>query len=563
MTPPISSAVQAGSAAGFARPAVANASSEPHAESEIAALPARYNAAEDLLSRNLAAGRGAKIAYIDDGGAASFAELDARCRRFAGALEQAGFRREERVLLCALDTIDFPTVFLGCLLAGVVPVAVNTLLTADDYAYMLEHSGARAVVVSAALLPMMRAAIDKAGVTPDVITAAPYVEQSAEGSADSSITSVAAMAAGAAPLAQAAATGPDDMAFWLYSSGSTGRPKGTVHTHGNLFHTADLYARRVLGIREGDVVFSAAKLFFAYGLGNALTFPLSVGATTVLMAERPTPQAVFRRLTTHRPTVFCGVPTLFAGMLASPDLPPRADVAMRVCTSAGEALPQDIGDRFFAHFGCDILDGIGSTEMLHIFLSNRPGEVRYGTTGRPVPGYELKLLDEHGEPCAPGEVGDLYIKGPSAALMYWCNREKSRDTFVGAWTRSGDKYVCDADGYFTYAGRSDDMLKVGGIYVSPFEVEAALAQHPSVLEAAVIGVADADELIKPKAFVVLRPGQQWHDGMAAELQAFVKAKLAPYKYPRQIECVDELPKTATGKIQRFRLRQREEAARKS
>jgi len=563
MTPPISSAVQADSAAGFARPAIANASSESHAESEIAALPARYNAAEDLLSRNLAAGRGTKIAYIDDAGAASFAELDARCRRFAGALEQAGFRREERVLLCALDTIDFPTVFLGCLLAGVVPVAVNTLLTADDYAYMLEHSGARAVVVSAALLPMMRAAIDKAGVTPDVITAAPYVDQSVEGSADSSVTSVAAMAAGAAPLAQSAATGPDDMAFWLYSSGSTGRPKGTVHTHGNLFHTADLYARRVLGIRESDVVFSAAKLFFAYGLGNALTFPLSVGATTVLMAERPTPQAVFRRLTTHRPTVFCGVPTLFAGMLASPDLPPRADVAMRVCTSAGEALPQDIGDRFFAHFGCDILDGIGSTEMLHIFLSNRPGEVRYGTTGRPVPGYELKLLDEHGEPCAPGEVGDLYIKGPSAALMYWCNREKSRDTFVGAWTRSGDKYVCDADGYFTYAGRSDDMLKVGGIYVSPFEVEAALAQHPAVLEAAVIGVADADELIKPKAFVVLRPGQQWHDGMAAELQAFVKTKLAPYKYPRQIECVDELPKTATGKIQRFRLRQREEAARKS
>jgi len=560
MTPPISSAVQAASAAGLARPAVAIASSEPQAETVIAALPARYNAAEDLLSRNLAAGRGAKTAYIDDAGTTSFAGLDERCRRFAGALTQAGFRREERVLLCALDTIDFPTVFLGCLLAGVVPVAVNTLLTADDYAYMLEHSGARAVVVSAPLLPAMQAAIDKAGVTPDVIIAAPYMEGSGERSAANTVT---AMAAGAAPLAQSTATGPDDMAFWLYSSGSTGRPKGTVHTHGNLFHTADLYARQVLGIREDDVVFSAAKLFFAYGLGNALTFPLSVGATTVLMAERPTPQAVFRRLTAHRPTVFCGVPTLFAGMLAAPDLPPRADVAMRVCTSAGEALPQDIGDRFFAHFGCDILDGIGSTEMLHIFLSNRPGEVRYGTTGKPVPGYELKLLDEHGEPCAPGEVGDLYIKGPSAAMMYWSNREKSRDTFVGAWTRSGDKYVCDADGYFTYAGRSDDMLKVGGIYVSPFEVEAALAQHPAVLEAAVIGVADADDLIKPKAFVVLRPGQQWHDGMGVELQAFVKSKLAPYKYPRQIECVDELPKTATGKIQRFRLRQREEAARRA
>ncbi|MEK7321007.1 MAG: benzoate-CoA ligase family protein [Pseudomonadota bacterium] len=547
MTPPISSVGQAGCAA---------ASTDPHAETAIAALPPRYNAAEDLLTRNLVAGRGVRTAYIDDAGSLTFAELDDRCRRFAGALLRAGFRREERVLLCAFDTIDFPTVFLGCLLAGVVPVAVNTLLTTEDYAYMLEHSGARAVVVSAQLLPTMRAAMTKAGVTPDLIVAAPHTEDSAKAA-----NTVSAMAASAPPLAQSVATGPDDMAFWLYSSGSTGRPKGTVHTHGNLFHTADLYARRVLGIREDDTVFSAAKLFFAYGLGNALTFPLAVGATTILMAERPTPQAVFQRLTTHRPTVFCGVPTLFAGMLASPDLPPRADVAMRVCTSAGEALPQDIGNRFLAHFGCDILDGIGSTEMLHIFLSNRPGEVRYGTTGKPVPGYELKLLDERGEPCAPGEVGDLYIKGPSAALMYWCNREKSRDTFVGAWTRSGDKYVCDADGYFTYAGRSDDMLKVGGIYVSPFEVEAALALHPAVLEAAVIGVADADDLIKPKAFVVMRPGQQWHEGMAAELQAFVKSRLAPYKYPRQIECVEELPKTATGKIQRFRLRQREEAAR--
>ncbi|GJG92949.1 benzoate-CoA ligase family protein [Cupriavidus pauculus] len=562
MTPPNTSTATASQAGQAVPPAVSIASPVPAADANAGAepivLPARYNAAQDLLARQQQAGRGAKLAYVDDTSTLTFSELDDRCRRFAGALRQAGFRREERVLLCALDTIDFPTVFLGCLLAGVVPVAVNTLLTVDDYAYMLEHSGARAVVVSAPLMPTMQAAIDKSGLTPDVIIAAPYTAP-----ATAAVPTVASMVADAEPSTSVAATGPDDMAFWLYSSGSTGRPKGTVHTHGNLFHTADLYARRVLGIREDDVVFSAAKLFFAYGLGNALTFPLSVGATTVLMAERPTPQAVFQRLVQHRPTVFCGVPTLFAGMLAAADLPPRASVALRVCTSAGEALPRDIGDRFLAHFGCDILDGIGSTEMLHIFLSNRPGEVRYGTTGKPVPGYELKLLDEQGEPCAPGEIGDLYIKGPSAALMYWCNRDKSRDTFVGAWTRSGDKYACDADGYYTYAGRSDDMLKVGGIYVSPFEVEAALAQHPAVLEAAVIGVADADDLIKPKAFVVLRPGQQWHDGMAAELQAFVKTKLAPYKYPRQIECVPELPKTATGKIQRFRLRQREEAARLS
>ncbi|CAJ92547.1 Acyl-coenzyme A synthetase/AMP-(fatty) acid ligase [Cupriavidus necator] len=549
MTPP-NTAAGMPAAASPVPPAV------PPATDAVAALPTCYNAAEDLLSRNLAAGRGARTAYIDDTASLTYAELDARARRFAGALRDAGLRQEERLLLCALDTIDFPTVFLGCLLAGVVPVAVNTLLTADDYAYMLGHSGARAVVVSEPLLPVMKAAIDKSGLAPMVIQAAPHAD-------GAPACSVGAMLARTRSPAQAVRSGPDDMAFWLYSSGSTGRPKGTVHTHGNLFHTADLYARQVLGIREDDVVFSAAKLFFAYGLGNALTFPMSVGATTVLMAERPTPAAVFRRLREQRPTVFCGVPTLFAGMLAAPELPPRAEVALRVCTSAGEALPRDIGERFLAHFGCDILDGIGSTEMLHIFLSNRPGEVRYGTTGKPVPGYALKLLDERGEPCAPGEIGDLYIKGPSAALMYWCNRDKSRDTFVGEWTRSGDKYLCDADGYYTYAGRSDDMLKVGGIYVSPFEVEAALAQHPAVLEAAVIGVTDADELVKPKAFVVLRPGQQWHDGMAAELQAFIKSRLAPYKYPRQIECVPELPKTATGKIQRFRLRQREQAAREA
>ena len=575
MTPPFTVTARGADAAAAATAAAAAAMPAAEAApdrtgmiaaSAVTGLPARYNAAHDLLSRNLAEGRGTKVAYIDDAGTITFAALDERCRRFAAALRHAGFRREERVLLCALDTIDFPTVFLGCLLAGVVPVAVNTLLTAEDYAYMLDHSGARAVVVSAPLRPVMAAALARAGVAAQLIVAAPGQENGDDGDdgeaqADgTTVATVAAMVAAHAATPEFAGTGPDDMAFWLYSSGSTGRPKGTVHTHANLFHTADLYARQVLGLRTEDVVFSAAKLFFAYGLGNALTFPLAVGATTVLMAERPTPQAVFRRLTAHRPTVFCGVPTLFAGMLAAADLPPRAEVALRVCTSAGEALPRDIGDRFHAHFGCDILDGIGSTEMLHIFLSNRPGEVRYGTTGKPVPGYELKLLDERGEPCAPGEIGDLYIKGPSAALMYWCNRDKSRDTFVGVWTRSGDKYFRDEDGYYVYAGRSDDMLKVGGIYVSPFEVEAALAQHPAVLEAAVIGVTDAEGLVKPKAFVVPRPGQPWHEGMAAELQAFVKARLAPYKYPRLIECVDELPKTATGKIQRFRLRQREEAA---
>jgi benzoate-CoA ligase len=310
-------------------------------------------------------------------------------------------------------------------------------------------------------------------------------------------------------------------------------------------------------VTEQDICFSAAKLFFAYGLGNALTFPLSVGATVVLMPDRPTPDAVFKRWVEHKPTIFFGAPTGFAGMLAAPNLPSKDQVALRLASSAGEALPAEIGERFTQHFGVEIIDGIGSTEMLHIFLSNQPGKVRYGTTGWPVPGYEIELRGEDGLPVPDGETGDLYIKGPSAALMYWNNRPKSRDTFQGAWTKSGDKYLRNADGTYTYAGRSDDMLKVSGIYVSPFEVEATLVQHPSVLEAAVIGKQDTDGLTKTKAFVVLKDGCE---ASAEDLKAFVKDRLAPYKYPRFIEFVDELPKTATGKIQRFRLRQKESEA---
>jgi benzoate-CoA ligase len=323
-----------------------------------------------------------------------------------------------------------------------------------------------------------------------------------------------------------------------------------------MVQTAELYAKPILGIRESDVVFSAAKLFFAYGLGNALSFPLAVGATAVLMAERPTPAAVFKRLQEHRPTIFYGVPTLFSALLASPDLLRRQAVALRVCTSAGEALPAEIGRRWTEHFGVEILDGIGSTEMLHIFISNLPGEVRYGTTGKPVPGYQIRLMDEYGQEVGIGELGELQINGPSSAIQYWNNRAKSHATFVGPWTRAGDKYSVDKDGYYTYGGRSDDMLKVSGMYVSPFEVEAALLTHPDVLEAAVIGAPDEQQLIKPKAFVVTKPGVQ-HGGVLAEaLKRHVKDRLAPYKYPRWVEFLPELPKTATGKIQRFKLRAR-------
>lgn len=522
--------------------------------SAVAPPPAVFNFAAHLLQAN--AGRPAKVAFIDDREPLSYGELDRRVRQCAAGLRALGVKREERVLLAMLDTTDWPVAFLGAIYAGAVPVAVNTLLTADDYAYMLEHSRSQVVLTSGALLPAIKGALVKSDhEVQKVIVSQPVAPL------DFGEIAFDTFLAAQAPLPQPVATRADDPAFWLYSSGSTGRPKGAVHSHGNPYWTVELYGKRLLGLTENDVCFSAAKLFFAYGLGNALTFPMGVGATTVLMAERPTPDAVFKRLTGGvgglKPTVFYGAPTGFAGMLASHHLPSREQLALRLVSSAGEALPADLGERFTAHFGVRIVDGIGSTEMLHVFLSNRPDDVRYGTTGWPVPGYEIELRDAKGALVPDGELGDLYIKGPSAALMYWGNREKSRETFQGRWTKSGDKYVRNPDGTYTYGGRSDDMLKVSGIYVSPFEVEATLVQHPAVLEAAVIGVTDANGLTRTKAFVVLVEGAQASED---ELKHFVKDKLAPYKYPRQIAFVRELPKTATGKIQRFRLRAMETQA---
>ncbi|RJF95608.1 benzoate-CoA ligase family protein [Noviherbaspirillum saxi] len=508
------------------------------------ALPQRFNFARHILEIN--AERSSKVAYIDDHGTVTYGELEQRIRRFAAGIRASGIHREERILLIMQDSANLPVAFLGALFAGAIPVPVNTLLPADDYAYMIEHSGARMVIASSPLLPCVQEAFGKVSVRPELIVS--------EGSANDLRSMDNLLAAEPLAVSLCADTSCDDFAFWLYSSGSTGRPKGTVHSHGNLFWTAELYAKPVLGIKTDDVVFSAAKLFFAYGLGNGLTFPLSVGATAILMAERPTPQAVFARLTEHKPTIFYGVPTLYVAMLASPSLPGKEDVALRVCTSAGEALPKEVGEKFHDHFGCEILDGLGSTEMLHIFISNRNGGVRYGTSGQPVPGYDIELRDENGQPVAPGEIGDLYIRGPSAALLYWANREKSRATFLGDWLKSGDKYCADTDGYYSYAGRNDDMLKVSGQYVSPIEVESALMGHPAVLECAVIGKTDSEGLVKTTAYVVLAESRTAARELEDELKAFVKGRLAPHKYPREILFVSDLPKTATGKIQRFKLR---------
>jgi len=505
-----------------------------------------YNAVTWLLDRNLAAGRGDKLAYTDTVSELTYRALQQQTCRVANLLRRLGVRREERVAMIMLDTVDFPALFLGAMRAGVVPVPLNTLLTTEQYAYVLADCRARVLFVSEALFPVVK---DIVGRMPDldcVVVSGNHafghklLSEELGRESDDFVT---------------VATHEDEPAFWLYSSGSTGMPKGVRHLHGNLAATAETYASQVLGIREDDVCLSAAKLFFAYGLGNALTFPLSVGATTILNSERPTPAVMFRLLNRYNPTIFYGVPTLFAAMLHDEALAnERAGNRLRICTSAGEALPESVGTAWRARFGVDILDGVGSTELLHIFLSNAPDDIKYGTSGRPVPGYQVRLINEAGQDVADGEVGEMVVHAPSAGEGYWNQRSKSRATFEGYWTRTGDKYVRDAEGRYTFCGRSDDMFKVSGIWVSPFEVESALITHPSVLEAAVVPEADAEGLLKPKAFVVLRAdADRLH--LHEALKEHVKQTIGPWKYPRWIEVVDSLPKTATGKIQRFKLRE--------
>ncbi|MGJ5065918.1 benzoate-CoA ligase family protein [Bradyrhizobium oligotrophicum] len=505
-----------------------------------------YNAVSWLLDRNVEAGRGDKLAYTDTVSELTYRGLQQQTCRVANMLRRLGVRREERVAMIMLDTVDFPAVFLGAMRAGIVPVPLNTLLTSEQYAYVLADCRARVLFVSEALYPVVK---DIVGRMPDLDC---VVVSGANAFGHKLLTEELARES---DQFDTVATHEDEPAFWLYSSGSTGMPKGVRHLHGNLAATAETYASQVLGIRESDVCLSAAKLFFAYGLGNALTFPLSVGATTILNSERPTPALMFKLLNRYNPTIFYGVPTLFAAMLHDESLRhEKAGSALRICTSAGEALPESVGNAWKARFGVDILDGVGSTELLHIFLSNVPGDIKYGSSGRPVPGYQVRLVNEAGEGVPDGEVGEMLVHAPSAGEGYWNQRHKTRSTFEGYWTRTGDKYVRDADGRYTFCGRSDDMFKVSGIWVSPFEVESALITHPSVLEAAVVPEADQEGLLKPKAYVVLRPSVD-RSTLHEALKEHVKQKIGPWKYPRWIEVVESLPKTATGKIQRFKLRE--------
>ncbi len=504
--------------------------------------PRRYNAAVEFVDSHVEMGRGHRRALIDSSGAHSFAELAELVNRAGNMLLEMGVRPEQRVLLCMPDCVELAALFWGGIKAGIVMVPLNTLLTTDDYRYIIDDSRARALVVSAGLLAAFEPLVEQ---IETVIVAGGAADHPDLGRA---------LAQAPDELAPAPTT-PDDIAFWLYTSGSTGPPKAAMHLHRDLLYTAVHYAREVLAISERDVVFSAAKMFFAYGLGNSLTFPMFAGATAVVLAERPTPGAVLDVIAGEKPTLFFAVPTLYAALLAATTDAERSLFdSVRLCISAGEALPEDLGRRWQRRFGCEIVDGLGSTEMLHIFLSNRPGNVRYGTTGSPLPGYAIRLIDELGQDVPPGEVGELIVSGGSAAMAYWNQREKSLMTFRGPWTHTGDRYVAGEDGHYRYAGRADDMLKVGGIWVSPFEVESALVEHPAVLEAAVVGHADGDGLIKPKAFVVTVSAGDATPALENELKSFVKGRLAPYKYPRWIEFVAELPKTANGKIQRFRLR---------
>ncbi|HET9596884.1 MAG TPA: benzoate-CoA ligase family protein [Anaeromyxobacteraceae bacterium] len=505
-------------------------------------LPPGFNVAVPFIDRHVPEGRGAKIAIRSAAGDITYAELASGVNRSGNALLRLGVKRGDRLLMVVKDCPAFFHLFWGAIKAGIVPVPLNTILRADDYRGIIEDSRCAAVVFSPEFAGEVGPALGAARPGPSV--ALPVDGE----------RGFLALAGDASPQLEAVPAAATAPCFWLYSSGSTGRPKGVVHRHRDMVATSELFGRGVLGLREDDVVFSAAKLFFAYGLGNAMTFPLWSGATAVLLDARPTAQNTLETIQRFRPSVYFGVPTMYALQLqaletARPDLG-----SLRLCVSAGEALPAAIYDRWRERTGVTILDGIGSTEALNTFVSNRPGDSRPGTSGKPVPGYEVRIVDERGAEVGDGEQGILQVKGPSTAAYYWNNPEKTRQTMLGEWLVTGDTYLRDDEGYYRYCGRSDDMLKVGGIWCSPIEIEARLLAHPKVLEVAVVGLPDASGLVKPEAWVVVRGGASPSEQLAEELTMHCKGHLAPYKYPRQIHFVAELPKTATGKIQRYRLR---------
>jgi benzoate-CoA ligase family protein len=507
-------------------------------------IPESFNAASAFIDRHLVEGRGERIALRWNEQGITYAQLAANVNRAGNALRRLGVRPEERVVMAVLDSPEFVYSFWGAVKIGAVPAPVNTFLRPDEYAYVLENSRASGLIVSQDVWPAV-AALSSRGLRTRIIV----------GNAEGNAPSLAQLMQQEAPTLEPEPTHRDDMALWLYSSGSTGLPKGVVHLHRNFLYSSATYAQDVLDMGPNDVTLSAARLFFAYGLGGGMYFALHAGGAAALVSERPTPESMFMAIHRYRPTIFFGVPTLYAAMLQIKDVEQKYDLSsLRLCASAGEALPAELYHRWKERFGVEILDGIGSTEALHIFLSNRAGQVRPGSSGTPVPGYEVRIVDEKGQDVPRGEVGDLLVKGGSITAGYWRRLEATRRALQGEWLRTGDTYYQDADGVYWYCGRSDDMLKVSGQWVSPAEIEGILFQHPAVLEAAVVGWEDENRLTKPKGFVVLKEGFAPSPALAEELQVFVKERTLPHKYPRWIEFAPELPKTATGKIQRYKLR---------
>jgi 4-hydroxybenzoate-CoA ligase len=513
-----------------------------------------YNAASDFVDANVARGLGKNVAFVDPDRSLTYGELKSRSIRFANSLRALGLEQEDRVALLLHDTVDYPVAFWGALRAGVVAIPLNTYLNVGLYSYILADSRASVLVAAAPLAQTIWSIVDRLPYLKAVVlVGATQVNKADFPGRDVHLFEELLTKASDEPIT--ANTLSDEVAFWMYTSGSTGHPKGVKHVHSSLMATARLFGQGILGIREDDVVHSASKLFFSYGLGNAMTFPMSVGATAALWPHRPSPEGVFEIMRRHRPTIFYGVPSLYTALLSHREICRGAGSdRLRICVSAGEALPARIGERWRDTVGVDVLDGLGSTEMLQTFLSNRPGDVRYGSTGKPVAGYEMRIVDEAGRELGTDEIGELIVRGPSAGEGYWHQRGKSRRTFVGEWIHTGDKYRRDKDGYYYYCGRTDDMFKVSGMWVSPFDVEAALVSHEAVLEAAVIGKEDADGLVKPKAFIVLKDGIVADDALVETLKSHVKQQAGSWKFPRWIELRKTLPRTATGKIQRFILR---------